>query len=259
MAQDRITKLDDATVPAGNGDAIKKYVGMAFATILTFGLVVLGVAYVEFQARKVNSIHEVNDGLGIRVIGELPNVSGRTWKRLKGGKGPAVLKALMAERIDATRTALIHTTAADAPRVVMITSAEPHEGKTTTASSIRRQSGSFRPAHAVDRRRHSQCRHASRLRLAAGAGPVRAVAGRGRPRRRDSSDQGRQSVALAGRPLRLAQRASPVHQPVRFRDRRPVRAIRLPRDRFRAGAESRPIRCSWASTSTWPSSRCCAT
>jgi polysaccharide biosynthesis transport protein len=135
LAQDRITKVDDATVPSFS-DAIKKYVGMTFATILTFGLVLLAVAYVEFQARKINSIQEVNDGLGIRVIGELPNVSGRTWKRLKGGKGPAVLQALMAERIDATRTALIHTTAADAPRVVMITSAEPHEGKTTTASQL---------------------------------------------------------------------------------------------------------------------------
>ncbi|MBI3839644.1 MAG: AAA family ATPase [Planctomycetia bacterium] len=135
LAQDRITKVDDASVPSGN-DAIRKYVGLAFAAIFTFGLVVLAVAYVEFQTRKVNSIQEVNDGLGIRVIGELPNVSGRTWRRLKGGKGPALLQALMAERIDATRTALIHTTAVDAPRVVMVTSAEPHEGKTTTASQL---------------------------------------------------------------------------------------------------------------------------
>jgi polysaccharide biosynthesis transport protein len=135
LAQDRITELDKATVPSTN-DAIKKYVALAFATLLTFGITVLSVAYIEFQARKVNSIQEVNDGLGIRVIGELPNVSGRTWKRLKGGKGPVVLQALMAERIDATRTALIHTTAADSPRVVMITSAEPHEGKTTTASQL---------------------------------------------------------------------------------------------------------------------------
>ena len=70
------------------------------------------------------------------MVGELPNVSGRVWRRIKGGKGPSVLKALMAERIDGTRTALIHTTSADPPRVVMVTSAEPHEGKTTTASQL---------------------------------------------------------------------------------------------------------------------------
>ena len=68
--------------------------------------VVLAVAFMEFQARKVNSVQEVNDGLGIRVVGELPNISGRAFRRVRGGKGQNVLKALMAERIDGTRTAL---------------------------------------------------------------------------------------------------------------------------------------------------------
>ncbi len=136
LAPERITKVDDAALANNNGDAIRKYVAVAFSFFLGFGLMVVGVAFVEFQARKINSIQDVNDGLGIRVVGELPNVSGRTWRRIKGGKGPGVLKALMAERIDATRTALIHATAIDPPRVVMITSAEPHEGKTTTASQL---------------------------------------------------------------------------------------------------------------------------
>jgi capsular exopolysaccharide synthesis family protein len=109
---------------------------MAFAMILGFSGVVFSVAVMEFQARKVNSVQEVNDGLGIRVVGELPNIGGRAFRRVKGGKGQNVLKALMAERIDGTRTALIHTTAIDPPRVVMVTSADPHEGKTTTASQL---------------------------------------------------------------------------------------------------------------------------
>jgi polysaccharide biosynthesis transport protein len=136
LAAERITKVDDAALTNSKGDAIRKYVAVAFAFVLGFGVMVVGVAFVEFQARKINSIQDINDGLGIRVVGELPNVSGRTWRRIKGGKGPGVLKALMAERIDATRTALIHATAIDPPRVVMITSADPHEGKTTTASQL---------------------------------------------------------------------------------------------------------------------------
>jgi succinoglycan biosynthesis transport protein ExoP len=136
LAPERITKVDDAALANANGDAVRKYLAVAFSFLLGFSLMVVGVAFVEFQARKINSIQDVNDGLGIRVVGELPNVSGRTWRRMKGGKGPGVLKALMAERIDATRTALIHTTAIDPPRVVMITSAEPHEGKTTAASQL---------------------------------------------------------------------------------------------------------------------------
>jgi succinoglycan biosynthesis transport protein ExoP len=136
LAPERITTLDLATLANGSGDAVRKYVAVAFTGILGFGLVVLAVAFIEFQSRKVNSVAEVNDGLGIRVVGELPNVSGRVWRRIKGGKGPSVLKALMAERIDGTRTALIHTTAIDPPRVVMVTSAEPHEGKTTAATQL---------------------------------------------------------------------------------------------------------------------------
>lgn len=135
LAPERITRLEPA-VPLGNGDAIRKYMAVIFAGILSFAGVLLGVAVLEFQARKVNSVQEVNDGLGIRVVGELPNVRGRAFRRVRGGKGQNVLKALMAERIDGTRTALIHTTAIDPPRVVMITSADPHEGKTTTSTQL---------------------------------------------------------------------------------------------------------------------------
>jgi capsular exopolysaccharide synthesis family protein len=111
-------------------------VSVAFSFLFGFGLVVLGIAFMEFHRRRVNGVAQVHDGLGIRVVGELPRVSGRTFRRVKGGKGAAVLKALMGERIDGTRTALIHCNTIDPPRVVMVTSAEPREGKTTTASQL---------------------------------------------------------------------------------------------------------------------------
>jgi succinoglycan biosynthesis transport protein ExoP len=136
LAQERVTKIDDATLASSRGDAMRKYIGVAFAGVLGFSVVVFGVALLEFRSRKLIEPAQVNDGLGIKVIGELPSVSGRTWRRIKGGHGGAVLKALMAERIDGTRTALIHASAVDPPRVVMVTSADPHEGKTTTASQL---------------------------------------------------------------------------------------------------------------------------
>ncbi len=135
LAPERIFKLTDAN-PHGNGDAVRKYMAIVFTGLLSFVGVALVVAVLEFQARKVNNVREVNDGLGIRVVGELPNVRGRAFRRVRGGKGQNVLKALMAERIDGTRTALIHTTAIDPPRVVMITSSDPHEGKTTTSTQL---------------------------------------------------------------------------------------------------------------------------
>lgn len=135
LAPVRIRELDKA-VAFGDGDGIRKYLAVAFSGVLSFFGIGLAVAVLEFQARKVNSVQEVNDGLGIRVVGELPNVRGRAFRRVRGGQGQNVLKALMAERIDGTRTALIHTTAIDPPRVVMITSADPHEGKTTTSTQL---------------------------------------------------------------------------------------------------------------------------
>ncbi|MGD9719583.1 MAG: polysaccharide biosynthesis tyrosine autokinase [Pirellulales bacterium] len=136
LAMDRIEKIDDAQLDSTRGDSIRKYVATLFSGFLAFCLVVVGIAFFEFQSRKLVATPQVNDGLGIKVIGELPSVSGRKWRRIRGGKGPAVLKALMAERIDGTRTALIHASASQPPRVVMVTSADPHEGKTTTSSQL---------------------------------------------------------------------------------------------------------------------------
>lgn len=51
LAPDRITKVDEAILANGTGDAVRKYVGVAFAGILSFGLVVLSVAFLEFQKR----------------------------------------------------------------------------------------------------------------------------------------------------------------------------------------------------------------
>ena len=122
---------------ASGGDAMRKYVAVAFGAILSFALVLLAIAFVEFQSRKVNSVDDVQRRPGDSSDRRIAQRLGRSWRRIKGGKGPAVLKALMAERIDGARTNLIHTTAIEPPRVVMITSAEPHEGKTTTASNWR--------------------------------------------------------------------------------------------------------------------------
>jgi hypothetical protein len=52
LAQDRITKLDDATVPAGSGDAARKWTGAALAAFLTFGLIVVVVGVVFGRARS---------------------------------------------------------------------------------------------------------------------------------------------------------------------------------------------------------------
>ncbi len=217
---------------------MRKYVSIAFVIVLSFGLIVLGVAFVEFQGRKVNSVKEVNDGLGLRVVGELPNISGRAFRRLRGGKGQAVLKALMAERIDGTRTALIHTTAIDPPRVVMVTSAEPREGKTTTATQLAASlARSGRRTLLIDADIRNPGVHRV-FEMPQDPGLCGIVARRSRSRRGDSSDADGQFVADAGRSLRSAQRAGAVELVSGLDHRGTVRAIRLRHHRFGPGAQS---------------------
>ena len=119
----------------------------------------------------------------------------------------------------------------------MVTSAQPREGKTTTATQLAASLARSGRPHGADRRRHPQSRRPSGVRDGLGAGVVRVAAGRGGSRRRDLPDPHGQPVAAAGRSLRFAQRAGPVDFVPGHGDRRAVRAIRLRGHRRGPGAE----------------------
>jgi capsular exopolysaccharide synthesis family protein len=132
----RIERIEDASVPSSN-DAVRKYVGMAFAGCVGFGAVLFGIALLEFQSRRLNTEKEVRDGLGIRVIGHLPSLSGRSWRRIgEGGSHGSALHSLLSENVDSVRATLLHSNGNDPPRVVMVSSADMQEGKTTVASQL---------------------------------------------------------------------------------------------------------------------------
>ena len=131
---ERVTEIERAVEPTTN-DAIRKYIATAFAGLTGLGLVIFGVAFGEFQTRRVNSSRDMNEGLGLHVIGNLPPLSGRAWRKLQSGSGGA-LRTQLLESIDSIRTALIHNTIVESPKVVMITSADAHEGKTTVACQL---------------------------------------------------------------------------------------------------------------------------
>lgn len=131
---ERVTEIERAVEPTTN-DAIRKYLATAFAGLTGLGLVVFGVAFGEFQTRRLNSTRDVNEGLGLHVIGHLPPLSGRAWRKLQSGSGGA-LRTQLLESIDSIRTALLHNTIVESPRVVMVTSGDAHEGKTTVACQL---------------------------------------------------------------------------------------------------------------------------
>ncbi len=135
-AENRIQKKDKAVRPQAD-DAIQKYLGVGFAGVVGFGMVLFGIAYVEFQSRRLNSVAEVKEGLGLPVVGELPTLSGRTWRKIRSGSPAGVaMESLLCESIDNIRTRLLHASGIESPRVIMVTSAEPREGKTTVASQL---------------------------------------------------------------------------------------------------------------------------
>ena len=136
-ARPRIQSIEEATVPSGN-DAARKYAALAFAGIVGFAGVLFGVALLEFQSRRLNSDRDIREGLGIRVIGHLPSLSGRAWRRLAdtSSKAGAHLQSLLTESVDSIRATLIHSNGSHPLQVVMVSSSDNQEGKTTVASQL---------------------------------------------------------------------------------------------------------------------------
>jgi capsular exopolysaccharide synthesis family protein len=103
-----------------------------------FGLLLFGVALLEFRTRKINGTAEVVQGLGMSLVGTLPALPAAARKALPGlgSKREQQDQHRLAESVDAVRTLLLHAARADDLQVVMITSAASGEGKTSLASHL---------------------------------------------------------------------------------------------------------------------------
>jgi capsular exopolysaccharide synthesis family protein len=104
---------------------------------LALGLV--GPMLLEFYRRRITSGSDMSDGLGIRVLGNLPMLS--KPKRRFGFRAPTAeaiedLQVAMDESTDGLRAMLLHHPAAKDVRTLMVTSAVANEGKTTVATSL---------------------------------------------------------------------------------------------------------------------------
>jgi capsular exopolysaccharide synthesis family protein len=96
-----------------------------------FVLTCMGIAYVEFRNRKLNGPEDMDEGLGIRVVGILPGLSSR---KALDPNHPIV--AQLTESIDGVRTILMHDSSSKRRQVVLVTSAATMEGRTTVASQL---------------------------------------------------------------------------------------------------------------------------
>jgi capsular exopolysaccharide synthesis family protein len=104
----------------------------------TFSVVLLGFAWGEFRRRRVNSPDEVALGLGLRLVGSLPDFSYRRRRLLPGRAAPddAHWQSLLAASVDAVRTTLLHAEKLYGVRVIVVTSAVAGEGKTSLSCHL---------------------------------------------------------------------------------------------------------------------------
>ncbi len=122
----RVQKIMDAQKPDGS-EWVFKYFLTGLCSMGAFGLTVFGITYSEFQSRRISTSSQVADGLGMKVVGALPS--------LTGNSNP-MLQTILNESIDRVRTLLLHAASIDGTKIVMVTSAVDQEGKTTVASQL---------------------------------------------------------------------------------------------------------------------------
>ena len=121
----RVELIEEASVPEGSDELFRS---MLSALAALGGLVLGGgsVVLFEYLRDRVSIPEEVSQRVGLRVIGTVPQIS-RSRKRANDGH--------VAECVDGIR-AVISQTGREAPKVILVTSAVEHEGKTTFAAQL---------------------------------------------------------------------------------------------------------------------------
>ena len=101
-----------------------------------FGLMVLIVSFMESRSRRISFSSDINEGLGLNVIGTIPAMPKASPGSKVRPKQMEMWEAQLSESIDTIRTQMLHASRNDATRVVLVTSAIPGEGKSSLASQL---------------------------------------------------------------------------------------------------------------------------
>jgi polysaccharide biosynthesis transport protein len=116
-------------------DNKRQLLATGLAPVATLFGVCFLIGWWEFRARRIHSADEVVTGLGMRIVGTVPVLSGAEAGQLVGADGQDGSHTLL-ESIDAIRTVLLRDASVQATRVLMVTSAGDGEGKTTLAGYL---------------------------------------------------------------------------------------------------------------------------
>jgi capsular exopolysaccharide synthesis family protein len=139
QAPERVQVISRADTPRKKDEMKRlRVIGMAVGGAFVFAL--FGVGFWEFRARRISSVDEVINNLGMTIVGSLPAFPDRPRRKLGGGPSAKSIEErwqkLLVESVDAMRTMLLHASRVESLRVVMVTSAGQGEGKTSLAGHL---------------------------------------------------------------------------------------------------------------------------
>jgi succinoglycan biosynthesis transport protein ExoP len=121
----RVELIEEAGVPGEGGDTTRAVLA-ALAGLAGFAAGFGAVILLEVLRGRLATTEDVTQRIGLRVIGTVPTIS-RSAKRPNAD--------VVAECVDGVRT-IIAQTGREAPKVILVTSAVEHEGKTTFAAQF---------------------------------------------------------------------------------------------------------------------------
>ena len=132
----RVQLQSSAATPTGKD--FSRQVKFAGAGAFGFFILLLfGVTWLEFRAQKIGEAEDLAQ-CGINLVGAIPNLPLSARQAVAGGASPqdALLQGQLSESVDSIRTLLLHVSRTDSLRVLMVTSANSGEGKTSLASQL---------------------------------------------------------------------------------------------------------------------------
>ncbi len=133
----RITQTDKKAVIYTQDETKRKVMVTSGVTIGALALILFAFAWFEFQSRKVHTPDEVVEGLGLNLIGTVPDYTSRGWLSwFRGGVDSAYTESMINECVDMACTMLLHVADREKLQIAMITSALDGEGKTSLASHL---------------------------------------------------------------------------------------------------------------------------
>jgi capsular exopolysaccharide synthesis family protein len=129
VGTNNVAVVDRAQIPGG---PYKPNLRANLVRWLGFGVVAaaLAIALFELLDDTFKSPEEIEEQLGLSVLGIIPISDGNIFADINGPSNP------IAEAFRSFRTALQFSTDQGAPKTIVVTSAQPGEGKSTTALAL---------------------------------------------------------------------------------------------------------------------------